>query len=397
MLGRIARILLCLAVCGAARADLIVEGPDGPVTQNEIATFKAYMPTVEIRGDNNHNNMVYGRAGNAAEALGIMYDITHDRAILDQLIAVADKMLAGRNNPDTGVILWTGKHDRVWPNDIAEQKEFHGGSTEQGDVIAHIAQAAKQILLTPTLWNEKLPDGQTYLERAKHYVRECDVTIDAFILPNLVDDKTNLYHFPTSDLYSRLGDREARGLGKSVPWNQQFMLNGGFQRMAECHELLKDDTARVTRYDAIVKTSCDAFLGDLIHYDVNGHDCVKWSYVTEGKSLRHVEDSAHGGYDMLILRAYRSGRYSITKEQIQPFANTLAYVIHKGNGEFASKTDGTGSTGNSLRATYIPLCEFVPDLWPTVLKADTKRAQTDPLMTAELLRVKHLRSDESKR
>ncbi|HEY7088431.1 MAG TPA: hypothetical protein VH518_10105 [Tepidisphaeraceae bacterium] len=387
----VSAIVLCLLFALPCRADFVIESIDGPVTPKEIAAFKEQMLGVTFRGDNNHNNFVYGNGGDAAEALSDVYEITQDREILDLLIAVADKMLAGRNDPDKGVMIWTGQRDPIWPNDIAETKEFHGGTTEQGDVIAHIAAAAHHILLTKSIWNEKLPDGQTYLDRAKHYVTESDRTIDNFILKWLVDEHTNLYHFPTSDLYARLGEREARGLGKPVPWNQQFMLNGAFQRLAECHELLGDEPVRVKRYDAIVKASCDAFLANMVHYDVGGHDCVKWSYVTEGGALKHIEDSAHGGYDMHILRAYRSGRYGITREQIQPIANTVMYVIQK-DGKFASRTDGGGTFGDSLRPTYLPMCEFVPDLWPIAAKANLKRATKDPVMAATLLWMKHERT-----
>ena len=301
MIPKLASLLFLLILTNSVRAELLIESLDGPVTQQEIDAFKKHMPTVEVRGDNNHNNMVYGRAGNAAEALGRMYEITQDRDILNQLITVADKMLAGRNDPETGKMIWTGKRDIIWPNNVAAA-EPQGGSTEQGDVLAHIALAARCILQTKPLWNEKLNGDETYLDHAKKLIRECDRTVDGFILVWLVDKKTNLYTFPTSDLWAKQGDREARGQGKPVPWNQQQMLNGGFLRLAECHEILGDDPARVAKYDSIVKASNEDFLADLTHYDVNGHDCVKWSYVKEGKTLHHVEDTPHGGYDMLILR-----------------------------------------------------------------------------------------------
>ena len=70
----------------------------GPVTPKEIAAFKEHMRGVTFRGDNNHNNFVYGNGGDAAESLGDMYEITQDRDFLDQLIGVADKMLAGLRN-----------------------------------------------------------------------------------------------------------------------------------------------------------------------------------------------------------------------------------------------------------------------------------------------------------
>jgi hypothetical protein len=396
----IAAVGLC-AVCALAvlpcRAELLIESLDGPVTPKEIAAFKEHMRSFTFRGDNNKNNFVYGNGGDAAASLADMYEVTGDREILDMMIGVADKMLAGRNDPEKGVMIWTGQRDPIWPNDIADTtKELHGASTEQGDVVGHIAGAARHILLTKSLWNEKLPDGKTYLDRAKYYVTECDKAADNFLLKYLVDEQTNLYHFPKSELYGRLGDREARGLGKPVPWNQQFMLNNAFQRLAECHDLLKDEPARIKRYDAIVKTSCDAFFADLTPYKVDGHDCVKWSYVTEGKILKHVEDTAHGGYDMLVLRCYRSGRYGITREQLQPIANTVMYVINKGDGNFASRTDGANGTTNYLRPTYLKMCEFVPELWPVASKANLKRAKGDPVMTATLLWVKHQRAQQQK-
>src|SRR5439155_4389897 len=222
-------------------------------------------------------------------------EITQDREILDQLIGAVDKMLAGRNDPENGKLIWTGKRDLIWPNRI-DAPEPQGGSTEQGDVLAHIALAAKSILQTKSIWNEKLAGDETYLDHAKKLVRECDKTVDTFIIPWLVDKQTNLYTWPTSDLWAKQGDREANSQGKPVPWNQQSMLNGGFERLAECHDILADDAPRVARYDAIVKASCEDFLADLTHYDVDGHDCVKWSYAKEGKTLKHVEDTPHGGY-----------------------------------------------------------------------------------------------------
>lgn len=390
-------IIIALAVlavyANVSRADLLIESIDGPVTPAEIAAFKAHMRTMDYRGDNNHNNFVYGKAGNAAEAMGKMYEITHDREILDQFIKLADLMLAGRNDPEKGRILWTGKRELAWPNSPDSTDEYLYAGEENGDVIGHICYAAKLILDDKSLWNEKLPDGQTYLDHAKKYVSECDKTIDSYLLSNFVDPQTHRYRSPTSPLFARLGDRAAKSMGKGVPWNQQMMLNNGFQRLAECHAVLGDDPNRVAQYDEIVKTSCNAFLASLVHYDVNGHDCVKWSYAADDNTLHYMEDAAHGGYDLLIIRHYRSGRYGIKKESLSPFANTAMYVMNKGDGQFATRVDGVskGKPATSLRATYLPLCEFVPDLWPIAAKAALPRAKDDPLLTATILWMKHYR------
>ena len=391
MIYKLLTTVLALAMLTAARADLLVESLDGPVTQKEIDAFKQHMQTVEIRPDNNHNNMVYGRAGNAAEALGHMYQITQDRQILDQLIKVADTMLSGRNDPEKGKLIWTGKRDPIWPNRV-DAPEPQGGSTEQGDVLAHIAFAAKSILQTKSLWNEKLSADETYLDHARKLIRECDKTEDEFILPWLIDPKTNLYIWPTSDLWAKQGDREANSQGHPIPWNQQSMLNGGFMRLAECHEILEDDAPRVAKYDAIVKASCDDFLADLTTYQVEGHDVAKWSYAKEGKTLKHVEDTPHGGYDMLILRAYRSGRYGLKRDDMMVLANTVKYVICKPDGKVAAKVDGSGTEREFLGATYMPLAEFLPELYPTLAKPALTKAKTDPLLTATILWVKHYRN-----
>jgi hypothetical protein len=71
---RFTRLLLILLLhATVVRADLLIESTDGPVTAAEIAAFKEYMHGQQYRGDNNHNNMVYGNLGKAAEALGDIF------------------------------------------------------------------------------------------------------------------------------------------------------------------------------------------------------------------------------------------------------------------------------------------------------------------------------------
>jgi len=392
--GFIAGIILLVGLAGFCRGDLVIESTDGPVTSGEIAGFKQFMSAAVYRGDNNHNNMVYGKAGDAAEALGLMYEITRDRQILDQFVKLADIMIAGRNDPVKGRILWTGNRELAWPNDPDSTDQYLYAGEENGDVIGHICYCAKLILDEKSLWSEKCPGGGTYLDRAKTYVRECDRTIDSYLLPNFVNAENDLYRSPTSPLFARLGDRAARSIGKSVPWNQQMMLNNGFQRLAECHAILGDDPKRVARYDAIVKASCDAFLASLVHYEVKGHDCVKWSYAADDKTLHYVEDAAHGGYDLLLYRCYYSGRYGIKKESLIPLANTVMYVINRGDGTFATRVDGVskGAPATSLRPTYLRMCAFLPDLWPIASKPALKRAKQEPLLTAEILWMKYYRN-----
>jgi len=386
---KLAPVIIVLA-SPAFAAEMLIERLDGPVTANEVRAFKTFMKELQLPPDNNHNAFAYGSAGGAAEALGDMCEVTGDREILDQLIRVAEHMLAARNDPTTGRIVWTGKRELVWPNKPEGNVEDRYSGTENGDVIAHIALAAQTILQNKSLWNEKI-GGETYRACAERLVRECDRTIESYLLPYLVDPKTNRYLSPDSDAFGALGDRYQRARGKPIPWNQQFMLNGAFQRLAVCHELLGDDPKRVAHYDAIVKASCDWFAENLEPYTVDGHECMKWAYAVE-HPLRHIEDGGHGGYDLLIYRAYRSGRYGVSNQTMQRLANTVAYVMCRADGEFAWRVDGKGNTRDYLPGTYLYLSEFVPALYEKLATANLKRAKTRPETAARILWVKWRRA-----
>jgi hypothetical protein len=396
-------IVFCLLISAmgsaVARAEMRIDRLDGPVTAAELSAFKEHLRTIPMPASNKGNNMVYGTAGGAAEALGDVYQITQDRELLDLLIRFADHMLHRRNDPKAGKVIWTGNREMCWPNSPPEAKEPLYSGTENGDVIAHICYAAELILRDKSLWSQQVGVGDefgygaTYLQRARTYIRECDRTIDTFLLPWWIERGTNRQRVPDHDLFGALGERQQRDRGKPVPWNQQAMFNGGYQRLAVCHEILGDDPDRVRRYDAIVQASIDWLLSDVVKYEVNGHPCYKWSYAEEGKRLRYVEDSGHAGYDlMMVHRAWTSGRYGLTREQVQPFANTIMHVLNKGDGKFAWKVDGTGNTRDYLPGTFIYFAEFSPQIYAVVGKAMLERARTRPETAGRLLWVKHWRN-----
>lgn len=397
------RFLLRIAIgfaaisCVRGEPEMLVEGLDGPVTAKEIAAFKAYMQAQPLPTDNNHNAMVYGTAGAAVEALGTMFNVTHDRAILDRMIEYTDAMLAARNDPDKGRVIWTGQRELVWPNKALTDGDARYSGTENGDVMAHIAYAAKLMLRELELTDAKVASGDrygfgaTYGKRARRYVSELDRTADTFLLKWFVEPKTLAYRWPTSDRYGTLGPRYDKSRGKGIPWNQQMMMNGAFQRLAECHELLQDDTARVLNYDAIVKASCSAFLANVKRYQVNGADCYKWSYASDDPALEYIEDTAHAGYDILICRAYLSGRYGLAPDAMRPFASTLRYVIARGPHQFAERVDGSGDARSELGSTWLYLSLFDPKVFGLVAAADLERAKTKPDIVARILWWKNRR------
>ncbi len=268
--------------------------------------------------------------------------------------------------------------------------------TETGDVIGHVAYAARLILQNNSLHAENVPDGDpngfgaTYRERAQRYVREMDKTIDDFVMRWLVRADTLRYYSPDSrdfDDASRPGSSNL-----PVPWNQQMMLNNGFQRLAECHELLADDVARLKRYDEIVQTSVDWFFEKAKRITVNDHVCYRWTYAAE-EPMKHFEDAAHGGYDVGgLCRAQASGRYGITAAAMQPFANTVMHVMARPNNTFTDRTDGQQSSKRApgtLRGYWIDLSEFAPEFLPVFYAANRGRIKNSADTTANLLWVRH--------
>ena len=143
------------------------------------------------------------------------------------------------------------------------------------------------------------------------------------------------------------------------------------------------------RYDTIVRASADWFLSDLTVYRLNGRDCYKWSYVEEGKSLKHIEDTGHAAYDMYFYRMYASGRYGIPREAMVAFADTVLSAIYKGDNRFAWRIDGSRTTRNYLPGTFLYLAEFRPELYRVIATADLERAKRDPSIAARILWAKN--------
>ena len=389
-------LVLCPGMATARAAEaMLVEGPTGPVTAKEILAFKRFMQDAPLATNNLHNAMVYGAGGEAAEALGRMFEISGDVELLDRMLAFTDRMLGARNDPKTGALIWTGARELVWPNQAPQDGKPLYSSTENGDVVGHIAYAARLILENKKLWTGKVPGGDplcfgaTYRERAGTYIREMDRTLDSFILKWLVRPDTQRCYAPNSPLYEAI--TRAGTANQPVPWNQQTMLNNGFQRLAECHRLLGDDDGRAQRYDAIVKASVAWFFESVERYEVQGKTCYKWAYVFE-RPLRHIEDTGHGGYDVAgLMRAYVSGRYSLTAEMMRPFANTVSCVLAQPGNKFMGRVDGTAGKHppGGLGGGWVDLCEVQPGLLPLFLAANQGRIKASPGLTANLLWAKH--------
>jgi hypothetical protein len=384
-----------LSGIGAAQAQkMLVESLKGPVTPNEINAFKDHIQTVAAPPGNG-NIWVFGNGGKSIEACGLMYEVSHDRAILDRMIYYCDEMLSRRDDlwpADKGgqKITWTGKVEPVWPSSNPDVTPA-GAGVEQGDEVAHMVYCAKLILQDQSLWNTSVAIGDlykfgaTYKQRALKYITEGDYVIDNWIIPRFIrSSESNRYYFP--------GAPNTYKPNEPAPWNQAFMVTNALVRLVECHLILNDDAKRVATYDSIIQPNLDWFRANVkIAKSGKGTMCYTWAYAYP----KGMEDTNHAAYDSEGLWiAYDSGRYHLSFDDVLPFANTYCDVVMGTvtDGKFAGRVDGSTGTGHAggdkyVRDEYLYLSEFRPDMFVDMAKAEistNKIAESMPI-TARLL------------
>jgi hypothetical protein len=383
----------------APEVRLVIDSLAGAVTQREINAFKAFMlnqqpPPNPWGGPGSHNAMSTGPGGQQVEAMGMMYELSADIDILNRMIFFVDAFVSTRNDllpASVGGqrVMWTGRIEKIWAGNAPDspQADYAGG--EHADTMAHIVYCAKLILQTPAIWDKTIPDGDphgygaTYKARALKYISMSDKSNDEYLLKYFVRPESNLIRNPVGWPIS-FHTMEAI--------NIMAMLDGAFQRLAECHEILGDDPGRVARYDAIVKASMGESLQGMKHaYQVNGQTVYKWYYYPW--DVRHVESVGHGAYDMLgIHRAFNRPVYGFLLEDVVPFANTVVHVIAKRNGKFSNFVDGTESR-NDLHAQWLLLADWNPAVFDVAKQAIGKpRTFTDAGLVATILWMKNRRA-----
>lgn len=354
---------------------MTVSSFDGPVTSDEIKSFKAYIAAQTPATDNIGNNWAQGTSGEDVKAMGMVYEITRDTGILDQMIRYCDAVLSERNDlapaPVGQHVIWTGQIDPVWPNEVTTTPIGTGG--EQGDPVGHLANCARLILQTPSIWNIAVPNGDpggygaTYLARAKTFVQGADTSASGHILKSELDlSHSGHFYFASDDPYKG---------GTPVPWNQVMMFTYAFQNLAIDHVILGDNPTLAAQYNQLVQDNIDWFFtsGVTSYTDSDGNTAYSWGYAMPSTS---GEDNNHGSLDVNgLYRAYMTGEYGITPAMLAPFGNTFVDVMTLGPRDYAGRTDGTSGTGNSaatdyIRSGWLLTADFLPNEYETMMSAD---------------------------
>jgi hypothetical protein len=366
----------CLAPAIRAQS-MSVDSLDGPVTQNEINSFKSYIQTIQPvvwpNTGSMENQYAQAASGEQIKAMGLMYEISQDTAILDRMIYFCDTLLSQRNDllaaPNGQRTYWNGKISPAWPGQALGTTPVYSTSAS-GDCVGHLANCARLILQTPAIWNTSVaigdPNGYgaTYLLRAKTYVAQADYTFDQCFFPDMLtltnSGLTNVYCYPAGYPYQP---------GNQYPWNQAMMMTYPLQNLAIAHAILGDSASRVSKYDGLVQTNIGRFFSDttvrISYTDSAGRTAYNWAY---NPSANNGEDSNHGALDVAgFYRAYETNRYGVTTTQMVPFGNMVCDVLTGTIGSYYhGRVDGTDGTGHAasttnLRSGYFFAAEFRAD------------------------------------
>ncbi|MDE1175348.1 MAG: hypothetical protein PW789_01935 [Edaphobacter sp.] len=371
---RAALVLILLVLTGSfAHAQMTVGDLDGPVTPAETDSLLAYIAAMQPAASNEKNAWSYGVSGQAIRALGLINQIVHDPRFVDQMVRFCDAQLTERNDlaaPPLGQhMIWTGRIDPAWPNDLSEKRLSTGG--EQGDLIGNLGNCAVTILKMRALWTKPVPFGDphhfgsTYLERARTYVRHADFVIDHHVLDGLLDlSHDDHQYFSAASPYKG---------GSAVPWNQVMMFNYGFQMLASAHAMLHDAPARATRYHRIVADNIEWFFtaGVRTVTTKRGRQAYDWGYALPSQG---GEDCVHARMDVAgLYLSYLDGSYPVTRAEMTRLANTFTDVITLAPGSYAGRVNGTSGTGhaaatNKVKNGFLFLLEFQPATYDDVVR-----------------------------
>lgn len=331
----------------AQATSLVVDSFTGEVTQNEVDTYisflnsgtgNAALPTVATSIGN--DNLSYGSPGLTLEGLNYMYRITGDipsmatehMQLLNFAITWSDRVILLRNDQAMGSkqVMWTGNVDPVWLTKTGTGVGYAG--SENGDIAGHVVYTALNILQTPSIWNQIVPDGDpngfgaTYQQRAMTYISMMEYTTQNYFTKYFVNPTTYKILPPNSAAWAVYGEN-------MDAWNRQFLFTNVYLRLAQCHAILGDNPTLQAFYTNVVKTVVDAFVANVVPVTgLAGEAAYDWGYGNEGDLMGQItgESPSHASYDMQgLARVFEAGPQftSATLENMERYANTIEYVL----------------------------------------------------------------------
>lgn len=358
-------LLVLLITCAslAGRASMTIQSLTGPVTATEISSYDTFMASQSPPATNTYdNNMADGTAGMNCESLGLMYEVTNDPALLNEMISYADAFISLRNDYTDHRVMWDGRVDPVWLTKAASSSEAGYAGCENNDIVGHVAYCAQLILESPSLWNQTVPDGNphgygvTYYQRATNYIAQMEYSESYYFNVYFINPANDQITAPTSSAWTSFSE-------STTAWNRQMMFLNGWQRLSQCHQILGDNPQNVALYNSIVQAAMNWFVSQLQPSTAGGQPVYNWTYAPNGSGSE--DNTLHSTYDIWgITRAFNAGIYTnIPASTMIPFANTLQYVMNVSTNHISYYVNGTSSPNSPRDFIYpgwMPIANFGP-------------------------------------
>ena len=309
----------------------------------ELAAYKEQIVGFKTFANNNKKRMSW-KQGPTMLGVNAAYLATGDLSLFDQSLRMSDELLARRNDPEKGEMVYTaGKRALVWPT-ISKQyiakgrKQAFTNTIMTAMILQPIAENARIIMETPALWEKKVPFGEQYLagsgktygDKAAFYLQEIENTLDDFIFPDWYDAKTNLLRTPDT---KEMRDIEPDLAGRYPAYNRSLAMMQVLDDLARTRQLMGDTSDKAAFYQSMVQSQLDVFFEDIQTYTQNGKNYYYWYYAPADRDSRQ-EDSSHGRLDLQILtKLYNDGDnpYGLTHEKMQPFVDTFLDIMLTSN------------------------------------------------------------------
>jgi hypothetical protein len=398
--------------CPTAPATVFaLDSPDGDVTAHEIDTFFSVLcgtaiPT-SMTIDGGHNYLADFEGGETLEALDRMIEMTASTpsfvpehlGLLNLAIRWNDAWLSHRNDLPLGEgrTMWTGRVEPVWPPDPAPSTY---AGCEVGETVGLLAYTALNIVSSPSLSGQTIPDGDpesygaTYGERAATYVKMLEQSMVQFFNANFLDASNKMIEHPDAAAYDALASNNVNA------WNRMMMFLHAYQTLGMVHAILGDAPSKAALYKSVTENTVNLFVTNAFSKAApNGKAIFDWGYGNYGDVLGDLTGEltdAHGQWDMFGLeRAFRAGYTTATAEQMATYGSTIANEIYEGPGEYSRAVDrSTPGTYTFLPAAFMYLSPYEPDIYAAGVAADLSSGtfRDQPQIAASVLWAKHAKA-----
>lgn len=280
------------------------------------------------------NGLANSQLGSTLISAAQLFESTGDRRALDLALQLADNILALRNDPVNGTVLWTGRREVVWPTKEIGKYPLQYAGCENGMIVANMVLPAIHVLKTPCLWSQfpqrfanfsgptAFSANDNYLARAQRIVQAGDEVYSTYFFPWFFDASRNIIQ-PNDPRWLQVGDIGASNRpGLRMAWNRGMMILDGMIKLAAAHETAPvANPALTARYDDFIRVNIQAFVADCTEVTApNGAPAYDWDYQIGMNNTEEVK-GIHAYFDVVgVMQVRDNGSFDTRSELTWSFS-----------------------------------------------------------------------------